>query len=449
MELMQQGPNELITLPIGKALWILAVPMMLESIVITLLNLTDMFWVGKLGHEALAAAGIVGMLMVTVSSIASGLSIGMTAILARRFCEGDTHSAAEAWLNGIVVGFIVGIIATALMYIFEGPLLQFFNPEPAVMELAKQYYFWIFLARPLFFVSVICVGSLRGAGRPKMSLIANAIGVGLNIFLDPILIFGLLGFPKMGVTGAALATAISEALAMTILVFNCKSVFVNVLVKPIRVKLSLMLHIIKIGLPSSMQTFVRFVGASALMWIVARFGTATVAAFTVTTRAQEFITLPVIGMGNAVATLVGQNLGAGRPDRAEQTVWRSVLYNTSIVVALTAVFTVFSTPIIGLFNNHPDVLAVGQIMVVIISISNVIFPLGSLPLRGLNGAGDTVTAMLISIGILWVVQVPLCFMMSLWVGHTGIWWGINIGGALMAALSVFIFRLGKWKSIKV
>ncbi len=446
---MQQSPNKLVTLPIGKALWILAVPMMLESIVITLLNLTDMFWVGKLGHEALAAAGIVGMLMVTVSSIASGLSIGMTAILARRFCEGDTHSAAEAWLNGIIVGFIVGIIATALMYIFEEPLLQFFNPEPAVMELAKQYYFWIFFARPLFFVSVICVGSLRGAGRPKMSLIANAIGVGLNIFLDPILIFGLLGFPKMGVTGAALATAISEALAMTILIFNCRKVFDSGLLEPIKIRLSLMWHILKIGFPSSIQTFVRLVGASALMWIVARFGTATVAAFTVTTRAQEFITLPVIGMGNAVATLVGLNLGAGRPDRAEQAVWRSVLYNTSIVVALTAVFTIFSTSIIGLFNNHPDVLAVGQIMVIIISISNVIFPLGSLPLRGLNGAGDTVTAMLISIGTLWVVQVPLCFMMSLWVGHTGIWWGINIGGALTAALSVFIFRLGRWKRVKV
>lgn len=446
---MDEYRDTIINKPISTALWSLALPMMLESVVLTILNLTDMFWVGRLGKEALAAAGIVGMLMITISSIAFGLSIGVIAIVSRRIGERNGKGAAEGWLNGTIIGLVIGILVTLIMIVLQNPILDLFGMSPETLELGKQYYIWIFAARPLLFISSINGGALRGAGRPKLTLIANIIAVVLNMFLDPVLIFGWLGFPELGIAGAAIATIFSEFVAASILTWFSYKTFSEMSEGLIRIKSHLMMNVLKIGLPSSLQTFVMFTARTFLMGIVSKFGDAVTAAYTVSIRAQEFITLPVVGMGNAVATLVGQNLGARKPERSEQAVYKALFYNTIIVVSLSILFVAFAKTIIGLFNNDPMVIDEGRIILSTTFIANILMPLSFIPQRGLSGAGDTITALMISAGTQWVLQIPLCFVLANMFGQYGVWWGINAGSIVMAIISISVFRTGRWKRHKI
>jgi putative MATE family efflux protein len=441
--------NKLISLPISQALWTLAIPMMIESLVFTALNFTDMFFVGKLGKEALSAAGIVGIIVMTVVSIAFGLSIATIAIVSRRIGENKYHQAAEAVFNGGVIGFVLGIVLSGIMLLLQKQVLGLFNLDATTLAFANDYYFWMFMGRPLIFVNSMIGGALRGAGHPKQTLIANSIAVGLNIILDPILIFGYLGFPAMGISGAAIATIFSEFIGVGFMIFFAWRTFRNMVNKPIHIDFAQIWTQLKIGIPASMQIFFRFLAASVLMGLVSTFGTVTTAGFTIMMRAQELATLPTVGMGNAVATLVGQNLGAGHPDRAEKSVWLAILYNTIIIASVMSLFLIFRQNVIGFFNNEAEVITAGSNMLLWLAPSTILFPLGFMPLRGLNGAGDTITVLIVSVGTVWILQTPLCFILAKWMGSNGIWLAMIISTVISALISVIIFRAGKWKKIRV
>lgn len=441
--------NKLISLPISKALWVLAIPMMIESLVFTALNFTDMFFVGKLGTEALSAAGIVGIIVMTVVSIAFGLSIATIAIVSRRIGENKYHQAAEAAFNGGLIGLALGVVLSVIMLLLQKQVLGLFNLDAKTLAFANDYYFWMFLGRPLIFVNSMIGGSLRGAGHPNKTLIANSIAVGLNIILDPILIFGYFGFPAMGISGAAIATIFSEFIGVMFMIYYAWNTFRKMADKPIHIDFAQILTQLKIGVPAALQIFFRFLASAVLMGLVATFGTIVTAAFTVMIRAQELATLPAVGMGNAVATLVGQNLGAGHPDRAEKSVWLAVLYNSIIVACVLGMFLVFRQYVIGFFDNNPSVIQAGSNIILWLAPATILFPLSFMPLRGLNGAGDTITVLIVSIGTVWVLQTPLCFLLSKWIGQNGIWLAMIISAVISAFISVVIFRAGKWKKIRV
>lgn len=441
--------NRLISLPISKALWLLAIPMMIESLVFTALNFTDMFFVGKLGKEALSAAGIVGIIVMTIVSIAFGLSIATIAIVSRRIGENKYHQAAEAAFNGGLIGLVLGIVLSGIMLLLQKQVLGLFSLNAQELAFANDYYFWMFMGRPLIFVNSMVGGSLRGAGHPKQTLIANSIAVGLNIILDPILIFGYLGFPAMGIAGAAIATIFSEFIGVGFMIFFAWRTFRKMADKPIHIDFAQILAQLKIGVPASLQIFFRFLASSVLMGLVSTFGTVTTAGFTIMIRAQELATLPAVGMGNAVATLVGQNLGAGHPDRAEKSVWLAVLYNSIIIACVLGLFLVFRQYVIGFFNNDADVITAGSNMLLWLAPATILFPLGFMPLRGLNGAGDTITVLIVSIGTVWFMQTPLSFIFANWLGSNGIWLAMIISTVISAFISVVIFRAGKWKRIRV
>jgi len=436
-----------------KNIWLLAVPMVLEMGLVSLFRVADMFWVGKLGPEALAAITIGENVRWALSGLAMGQGIGGLAVVARRIGEKDEEGANHATLQAVILALGITISLSVIGLLFAEPLLLLLGTKPEVLPQGLVFLRVTLFGLTGFHMVPIVNSLLRGAGEAKLALTVRILAYGLGLVIEPFLIFGWGPLPPMGVAGAALALVGAQWLGflfqLGILLSGRARIRIDV--RRLGVDLKLMWHIFRISLPSTIQMMLRSFSRATLLSVVAVYGTYAVAAYGVSARVFMTAFVPGFGLGNAAATLVGQNLGAGKPNRAARSVWIIAGYNVAFMTICAAIIVPFAEPIMAAFNDTPEVVALGAQALRIFAVGYIFSALGAVMARGLNGAGDTAPAMFINLVTLWVLQIPLAWFLSQvagW-GTTGLWAGISAANVANGLIFAFWFKRGRWKERQV
>ncbi|HAL61089.1 MAG TPA: MATE family efflux transporter [Chloroflexi bacterium] len=432
---------------LNRNIWLLAVPMALEMSMSSIFQIIDIFWVGKIGPAALAAVTISGTLRWGINSLAMGLGIGGMAVVARRMGEKDRPAANHATLQMIILSIAVALVLSILGFVLARPMLLLLGAEPEVVPLGVAFLRITFAGLVAIILVPTINSVLRGAGNATTAMWVLAFANGLNILLEPILIFGPGPFPRLGVAGSALSTVLAQGagLALQCYILLKGKARVRIELDKLRIDLGLMWSIITIALPSTIQMTLRALSRVTLLGIIALYGTLAVAGYGIANRILMVVLVPGFGLGNASATLVGQNLGAHQPKRAEKTAWLVGGYNMALMTAAAIFFFPLADRIISIFNANPGVVEYGGSCLKIVALSYIFSALGIVMGRSLDGAGNTVPAMFINLFTLWVLQIPLAYLFSRFWGTTGIWVALgvaNMGNGLMMA---FWFRRGRWK----
>jgi putative MATE family efflux protein len=443
--------NGLITGNISRSIWTLATPMMIGGALEDLFSMVDLYFVGKLGHIEVAALAIAGTVVAILMMMVQGITVGTTALIAH-FTGDRNYEEAD-----IVLGqtFILGLIGSFIMYIVAvflvEPILILFGAEGEVLIYAADYLKITFgWSIAIFFFEGVNQ-ALRGSGDAQMPLKALIIANILNIILDPLLIMGYGPFPKMGVAGAAIATALTRGIGF-IFLFLHLTVGHSTLqfkVRYTKPNLFLMKRIISIGSFSSLQVFIREVSFLFLMRLVASFGAITLAAYGIGARLRMVIMVPGLGFANSASVLLGQNMGAKQPERATESAWRTVLYYEFIAISLATIFIIFAPQLVAIFAKQPEVIRIGTSFLRYLGVT---FPFLALSLvlgQAMNGAGDTAAPTIINAIAQLGVRIPLAYIFALVVGmgSSGIWLGINASDIAQGLGMVFLFRSGHWKKV--
>lgn len=438
---------------INKAIFLLAVPMIFEMIMESLFAVVDVYFVSKVSVNAVATVGLTESVMMIIYSIAVGLSMATTAIISRRVGEKKYKRAGDAAFQSMTLAAIVSLALGVSGYFFAPEILSLMGGEEKLVQEGIGYtrvmYAFNFTAIFLFLLNAV----FRGAGNPMLAMVSLWLANGLNMILDPMLIFGYGPFPAMGVEGAAVATNIGRGtgvILQLILLFRGAGT-VKVGLKNMVVRFKTVWEMVKISAGGIGQFLIESASWLFLVRIMAHFGEEALAGYTIAFRIIVFTLLPSWGMANAAATLVGQNLGAQKPDRAEKSVWKTALYNTLFLVAVSIIFFVFAEPILGLFGQNENVTAIGMSALKIICLGYIFFSYGMVVGQAFNGAGDTITPMIISLIVFWLIQIPLAYLLAIhWdYGSDGVFACISICHSIYAIVAMIIFRKGKWKLTKV
>ena len=436
--------------PIGRAVLLLAIPMVLEMSMQSLFMVVDVFFVGKLGPDAVAIVGLTDSLLMLVFSIAIGLSMGATAMVARRVGEGDIDAAAVAAIQVIAVGFVLALPIGLLGVIYAPESLELMGASSALAERGTGFTAIILGGNVTVMLLFLINAVFRGAGDPAIAMRALWIANLINIGLDPLLIFGIGPFPELGLEGAAIATTVGRGLGVVYQLWVLGNGSSRVVLHWRQVKLvpDVMMRLLRVSGIGIVQYLVSTASFLGLVRILALFGDVALAGYTIAVRVIIFILLPAWGLGNAAATLVGQNLGAGNTERAERSVWFTARCNTIFLGLVAIVFLFFSKPLAGLFVPEQDVVAVAAECLQIFAYSYVFWGFGVITVLAFNGAGDTTTPTWINFWVYWVVQIPLAWGLAVELGYgpTGVFWAITISQLLLAIVGVAMFRRGSWKT---
>ncbi|MCU0641762.1 MAG: MATE family efflux transporter [Candidatus Margulisbacteria bacterium] len=429
-----------------KAIWILAIPMMLGNMLQAAFNLVDMIWVGRLGPDALAAVSMSGSILMVLMFVMIGVGVGTTALVARSIGAKEKAKADHYAMQSLLLGLIGSAVFGLIGYFLSPLLLALLGADRAVAALGTGYMQIMFIGVVVMFFMFLISAVLQGAGDALTPMIILAISVLLNIVLDPLLIFGI-GFPKMGVNGAAWATVIAEGIgslvALEVLLRGRSRVHVRL--ADFRVDWGAMGRILSIGLPASVQMSLRGLMGIALITIVARFGMAAVAAYGVVLRINMIAMMPGFALANAAGTLVGQNLGAKKPERAVASSWLALGYYLLITLLLGVLFFVFPEPLMLIFNDQAGVVTVGVELLRYTAVGLPFLAVGLVLGRAINGSGDSLPTAFFTLVALWFVQVPLAFYLAGRLGLTGIWVAILIAQVVLALLNYGWFQTGFWQ----
>ena len=434
---------------IGVAAFLLAVPMVLEMAMESIFAVVDIFYVSALGSEAVAVVGLTEAVLTILYAIAIGLSMGVTAMVARRIGEGDPEKANQAAGQALWIGLIVALLVAFIGLCFAEDILRLMGAEAEVLAMGENYTL-IMLSGSITILYLFLINAIfRGAGDATIAMRSLWLANGINIILDPILIFGIGPFPEMGVTGAAVATTIGRGIGVIYQLYHLRghSSRISLKLEHLKPVLSLMRNILWVSLGGILQFLIATASWVALVRIVSTYGSAAVAGYTIAIRVIIFTILPAWGMGNAVATLVGQNLGAGKPDRAEQSVWKVARYNLYFMLAVALVFILFAKQIIGLFTDDSQVIAYGESCLRLIAYGYGFYGIGMIVVQAFNGAGDTMTPTKINFVCFWLVQIPMAYILAkqFTLGPSGVFWAVMIAESLIAIIGVMLFRRGQWK----
>lgn len=429
-------------------IWALALPMILGNILQTAFNLVDMFWVGRLGPEAIASVAMSGVVLLVIMTLVIGIAAGTLAMVAR--CSGakDQAGAENVAMQSLIVGGVLSIILAVVGLILARPILQVLGAKGRVLGLGTNYL-KIILAGGLVMVYLFLANSILRAAADAFTPMLIMLGATiLNIILDPLMIFGI-GFPRMGVSGAALATVISRGLASLAglyILFRGHS-RIRLHLRKLRLDLKVAVKIIKVGFPNSIQMALRSIVGLVLMAIVARYGSYAIAAYGIGLRIFSVVLMLGFALANSAATLVGQNLGAKRLMRAEQSAWSCARFNGLLMGLSSALFFIFSAKLISIFSNNPCIIKLGSEYLKVTSFSYVFVAIGMVLGYSLIGAGDTVTPLFISVFTLLGIQIPLAIVLPthFHIGISGVWWAILTSSVLHSCLTAFWFNLGRWK----
>lgn len=438
---------------IGFAVTLLAIPMVLEMSMESLFGLIDVFFVARLGSDAIAAVGLTESMLTVVFAVALGLSIATTAMVARRTGEKDSQGASLAAGQAILLGIAVSIPIGLVGILFTPDLFRLMGASESIIQTGSGYGAIIIGGNVVIMLLFLINAVFRGAGDAATAMRVLWISNAINIVLDPCLIMGLGPFPEMGVTGAAIATNIGRGAGVfyqLMILFGGRS-RISVNAAHLKIDPRVMLNLLRISIGGMFQYFVATASWLGLVRIVAVFGSAALAGYTIAIRLIVFAILPSWGMSNAAATLVGQNLGAGKPHRAERSVWVTGFSSMVFLGIVTVIFVTNAERLIGLFTNDMSVMSYGVDALRFISYGYVFYAYGMVMAQAFNGAGDTVTPTLINLGCYWVLQIPLAYVLAISTNHgaRGVFLAIIIAESLIAVIGILLFRRGRWKTRKI
>ena len=447
---MQQcNTNDLTTGNIFACLLKLAGPMFAGAMLHNLQSLIDLFWVGKLGSNAVAALAMGGTILMLLFPIIMGTATGTVAMVSRFVGAGRMDEASNTAGQSLLVALLIGVGTGLIGWFFADDLCRLLGADESVSRLARDYLGITFLGCFTIFMLFIGNSVLYGAGNTILPMFAMLLASIINIVLDPILIYGLLGFPRLGVCGAAWATVISQAVAAGLVVFFLSRGVAGLHVHASRWRFqpALVWSLMRIGIPSSGQMFSRGLMALILMRIVALCGTAAIAGYGIGMRFHMIILMPAFVLGNAAATMVGQNLGAGRPDRSKSAAWLATGVDVVIMAASAALMLAFAPQFVRLFDATPEVVQVGAGYLRTVSPFYVFTALAIVLGRALDGAGQTMATMICTVASVWGLQVPLALFLSRVTqpATQGIWWAIAIAVTVHGLMVTGWFLTGRWK----
>ncbi len=438
---------------LNRAILLLAVPMVLEMVLESLFAVVDVFWVGRLGANAVATVGLTESMLSLVFAVGMGLSLSTTAMVARRIGEKDPEGAAVAAVQAISLGLIASLAIGIPCFVFAPNLLRLMGASPEIVAVGSGYtriclggscaVLLLFLNNAIF----------RGAGDAAIAMRLLWVSNIMNLILDPCLIFGWGPFPRLGVTGAALATFSGRSIGVLYQFYRLGrgTERIRILKQQIRVNFTVLLRLLRVSLTGILQFAIAHTSWIGLVRIVSFFGAAALAGYTIGIRVVIFVILPSWGLSNAAATLVGQNLGAGHPERAEKAVWRTGIYNMLFLGLVGIFFIFFAEPVVRLFTQDPAVVPLGAACLRIVSYGNLGYAYFMVMMQAFNGVGDTITPTVVNFFGFWLFEIPLAYWLSIpaHMHSNGVFFSIAIAESSMAIASAILFKRGKWKKQKI
>ncbi|MEY4539871.1 MAG: hypothetical protein RLZZ306_1628 [Bacteroidota bacterium] len=438
------------------AIVLLAIPMILELSLESVFAVVDMYFVGHLPNakEAVATVGLTESVITLVYTLGIGLSTAATAIVARRIGEKDVEGASHAGAQAIMLSFIVSVVISLVGIFYAEDILRIMGAKEEVIRNGTLFTKIMMGSSPAIILLFMINGIFRGAGDAAMAMRSLWIASAINIFLCPMLIYGYGPFPELGLIGAAIATSIGRT---TGVIYQCYYLFkddrtIQLFKRYFNFDLPIIKNLLNVALPATFQFFIQSGSWIVLTYLVSKTGsTEASAGYQIAIRNVVFFILPAWGLSNAAATLVGQNLGAKQPERAEKSVWLTTKYNIVFMSLVTILFVFFSSPIISLFTEEVEVHKFGSKALQIIGFGYVFYGIGMVMIQSLNGAGDTKTPTWINIGSFWLFQIPLAWFLSMpmGMGPTGAFIAIPVAETFLAVLAWYFFRKGNWKLVKV
>ncbi len=446
-------PHDYTSGSLGRGIVLLAIPMVLEMAMESIFAVVDVFWVSRLGPDAVATVGLTESILTLVYTAAMGLSIGVAAIVARRIGEQRPDAAAEAAVQGIALGLGVAVLVAIFGITLAPRLLAVMGASPAVTAIGSGYTRMMLGGSATVLLLFLINAIFRGAGDAAIAMRVLWLANAINIVLGPCFIFGLGPFPQLGVTGAAVATTIGRGTGVLYQLYRLTRGDARVAVRRIHLALrpAIMANLLRLSGSGTFQVLVGTASYVGLVRIMSTFGSQVLAGYTISIRILIFALLPAWGLANAAATMVGQSLGAGDPDRAERAAWLASRYNMVVLGAVGLVFIIVAGPIVGLFTHDPVALPTGALGLRTMSFGFVFYALGMALTQAFNGAGDTWTPTWINLGCFWLWEIPLAYVLArVWdFGPQGVFLAITIGYSTLALVSVVLFRRGSWKLRRV
>ncbi|MGH7232038.1 MAG: MATE family efflux transporter [Nitrospiraceae bacterium] len=452
-EALRGSQQDFTQVPIGRATILLAVPMVMEMAMESLFAVVDIFWVSKLGSDAIATVGLTESLLAMIYAVALGLSTAATAVVARRTGEKDPDGAGVAAVHIIAVSILVALVIGAGGALFGPSLLALMGASPSVVATGSGYA-QLMLGGNITIVLLFVLNAIfRGAGDAATAMRSLWLANILNIVLGPCFIFGLGPLPEMGVTGAAVATTIGRGLGVVYQFFVLTRGRGRVTVRKqhVRADAEILGGLMRIAGNGTLQMLVETTSWLGLVRILSEFGSAALAGYTIATRVMVFALLPSWGMANAAATLVGQNLGAGKPDRAERSVWVAGLYNFVFLGVVGLALTILPDPIVGIFTSEASVGAYGVDCLRILAFGFLFYAYGMVIVQAFNGAGDTMTPMLLNLACFWVFKIPMAYLLAVpgEFGPRGVFVAVTVAYSVQTVAGILLFRRGRWKNERV
>lgn len=432
-----------------RAIFLLAVPMVLEMMMESIFAVVDIYYVSRLGADAVATVGITESLITIVYAIGIGLSMATTAMVSRRIGERDKKGAGRAAFQSVITGTFVSLFIAVPGIIFAQDFLRLMGASEEIYTSMSSYTAIMLGGNVVIMLLFIINAVFRSAGDAAISMRVLWIANIINLILDPVLIFGIGPFPELGVMGAAIATNIGRGLAVVYqfyLLFGGKK-RVSLGLENIRIHFATIRQLIKLSLGGIGQYLIATSSWIFLVRIISEFGSEALAGYTIAIRIIIFSLMPSWGISNAAATLVGQNLGAKHPDRAEKSVWSVGKINIVFMGLISIVLILFPSSFIQLFTDDPLVIESGVLCLRIMGIGFVSYGFGMVMVQALNGAGDTVTPTKINLFCFWMFEIPLAYLMALQFnfGESGVYYAIVIAEAAMTLSALWFFKKGKWK----
>ena len=452
VDALRGSQHDYTTGPIPRAILMLAIPMVLEMALESVFAVTDVFFVSRVGPDAVATVGLTEALLALIYAVDAGMSMGAAATVARRVGERDPEGAARAAVQAVWLGLGASVLFGVIGLVFAPTFLSLMGAPPGVM--ANVGYTRIMLGCSGTIVMLFLLNAIfRGAGDAAIAMRVLWFANAINILLGPCLIFGLGPFPRMGVLGAATATTIGRGCGALYAFTRLARSTDRIPIRRVRLTpdLKIMGGVLRLSGSAALQTLIGTASWIGVVRIVSLFGSEALAGYTIAFRMIVFAILPSWGISNAAATMVGQALGAQKPDRAARAVWLTGWYDCAVLSVAGLVFVVFARPLVGLFTSVPTVLTTGAACLRIVAVGFPFYAFGMVVTQAFNGAGDTWTPTLINLVVFWIWEIPLAYVLAVPLGRgpNGVFFAMMIAFSSLAVVSALIFRRGKWQTVRV
>ncbi|WP_031530651.1 MATE family efflux transporter [Dyadobacter crusticola] len=438
---------------INRAIFLLSVPMILEMVMESLFAVVDIFFVSKVSTEAVATVGLTESVITLVYSLAIGLSTAATATIARRIGEGNAVQARQAVGQVIIISLAISLVVAFAGTWFARDILLLMGADQKVIETGTNFARIQFLSSPVVVLLYSLSGALRGAGSAATAMRSLIVANCFNMLLGPLLIFGVGPFPELGVTGAAIATATGRSIGVGYQLFSLTkaSKMLGLTWADLRPDPVTISNIVTIATGGTVQFLIGSASWIFLTRILSEFGSDVVAGYTISIRVITFTLLPAWGLANAAATLVGQNLGAGKPDRAETSVWKCAFYNLVFLLTLSFFMFIWAETIVGWFSTNAEVIETGKTALRALCLGYGFYAYGMVVAQSFNGAGDTKTPTVLNLICFWAIEIPVAYVLAIVLnfGPIGVFVSVPIAESILALLGIWRFRMGGWKAVKV